>query len=224
MTQDGKESDRTQTVTDMQFTASLPFGLGSIAGTADQWRRLIKWLFPKLALIVAGGALTFSGLWLTGILNTHAGPQVKVMADFHFVEQRNAVPFCAVYNGAGTIPAEDAVLIFDQSLMNNNQPEAVQAFSLDGEAIPDGTGWYTPKTLLGDPGEGGPHIELLAVLVPKTLANYFESIILSPPYKVHNKVVGPWWKSTIALPGLQSTHIDVTRSPDNGCWKPPRSS
>jgi hypothetical protein len=207
MAQDSKKDKAGLPGKNMQFALNIPL-LGTFSGSIEDWARLLKWIWPKLALMAAGAALTVSGLFLFGVLGSSAS--TTTVTGFGFVNVPIPVPFCDVYAGTGTIPAGDEVLIFDQPLTNDNQPNLQQSFYYDGPATPSKTGWLTPQVTIGVPGKvgAGEHIELLAILAPKSLANYVQSIFTPP---------GSWWKSSASLPGLQATQLDVVRNADGGC-------
>jgi hypothetical protein len=198
--------------TNMQFALNI-LGLGTFSGSVEDWARLLGWIWPKLALMAAGAALTVAGLFLFGVLGTSASTtaaSTTTVMGFGFVNPQIPVPYCDVYVGTGRIPAGDKVLIFDQPLTDDNQPNLLQSFYYDGSAVPTKTGWLTRRVTIGVTGKAGAdeHIELLAILAPENLANYVQSIFTPS---------NSWWKSSASLPGLQAAQLDVVRNADNGC-------
>jgi hypothetical protein len=83
----------------------------------------------------------------------------------------NGIPRCSIYQGTGTIPDSDELLIFDQPVDEAGTPE--NGFYLDGKAdrAKDGSGWATPKV-----DAGTDYVQLTGVLVTMATAQFALSV------------------------------------------------
>jgi len=167
------------------------------------------------SLIVAAGTLAATGKFSGGntsaaVARMEASPSTSMLSDsagLKFDKQTDLAPWCAQFVGSGAIPKGHALVIFDRSADEPGSP-----LYFDGTATATATGWVSPKLHIGDKGDRGLRISLLAFLVTEQQAKFIESIRVLP-VDATQPVNGAWMS---AGPTSPADEWIVTRTADLG--------
>jgi hypothetical protein len=147
-----------------------------------------------------GSAASLSGA--TASQEPSAAPRLK------FNRQTDSVPWCAQYAGSGVVPPGHALLFFDRDASAPSSP-----LYFDGRATPTANGWSSAEIYLGEKGDEGLRVSLLAFLVTEDQAKFIESIQLFP--LAADKPTNAAWKSGNP-PGSLADEWTVERTADLG--------
>lgn len=142
-----------------------------------------KW-FGDLLLIAVPIALGVA------LLTSTFGPQSEPPpAAVRFIAPpTKTVPRCNVYQGTGTIPSNQRLLIFNREVNMNHEPTGGK-FYLYGPAVSTETGWRTPLV-----EAGAKYVEIVAVLVPNETADFLRSI---SPVVDGKSIDGTWLSESL---------------------------
>lgn len=181
------------------------------------WRKGVGLVLIVMAFIPVAVAVTRSrgGGWR---LWTYAGGASAVLAvagvlllvlpaprpgyaDLGFSPHRQTVPFCATFQGHGSIPRGHELLIFDQGAVPGH--DGTGNYALEGVARHGGGNWSISNIQLGAQNQVGHGGELTAVLVTDQIANYISNLWYS------TRAAG-YWESG-ALPAKPVSHLDYVR-------------
>lgn len=193
-------------------------GLGLMALAIVPWAAIIarpRW--PKHQYVLAAAlsatftAIAVYALWGPG----NPGPKdsneqlKKAAAQLKFLKPPERIPHCATFNGTGTIPAQDDLVLFDRPSDAYGNYTHTPAFGYDWTADSQGNGWTAPNREIGsgDPSDNGTHIAIVAVLVPKSTAHFLDDL-------TSDSDTGQLPASVMSL-GVQADKITITRNSQN---------
>jgi hypothetical protein len=124
------------------------------------------------------------------------------------------VPWCNTFDGTGSIPEGDSLLIFDSPLGPNGEPLTPTQYFFDGVASQTSKdAWSITPVFIGDKGEPDLYVAVDGVLVLNQAASFIKSVV-AEPIDPKNAVVA--WKSKVLPPGLAHIHLIVVRNANNG--------
>lgn len=124
------------------------------------------------------------------------------------------VPWCNTFDGIGSIPEGDSLLIFDSPLGPNGQPLAQTRYFFDGAAAQTSRdAWSISSVYIGDKNETGIYVAVDGVLVTNQTASFIKSVV-AEPVDPENATVA--WKSKALPPGLAHIHLTVVRNANTG--------
>jgi hypothetical protein len=205
----------------MDININIPF-IGSISGSPGEWRKFVKWILSRLPLIALGAGLASFWFYEYGPMSHNSVPITlsgSRVANFKFIDPGNSVPSCYTYFGTGKIPVNDTVLAFDRIVNDIHHPLTNSVYSPDWGIATD-AGWKVP-TEIGVGNPPGTQIELVALLVPKSMQGFFDNLVLEGEVKYG--IEGEWWKTHSLPPSIQITSpLYVTFNGQRGeCKKEP---
>lgn len=193
-------------------------GLGMVALAALPWAVVIAWpSWPHhryvlaAALSVAFIAFAIYARWGQG----NAGPtdntaQLRAAAShLKFLEPAEPIPHCVTFNGTGSIPANDDLVLFDRPSNRLGDYTHTPAFGYDGPVSVSGGGWIAPDLDIGSggPSDNGTHIAIVALLVPRGVAHFLDDL-------TSDSSTGQVPSSVMNL-GVQAAKIVTTRNSQN---------
>ncbi len=121
-----------------------------------------------------------------------------------------SVPWCNTFDGTGSIPEGDSLLIFDSPLGPNGQPIAQTQYFFDGPASRISTdAWSISPVYIGNKNDTGIYVSIDGILVTDRTANFIESLAAEPIDPANAQVA---WKSKSLPPGLAHIHLTVLRN------------
>jgi hypothetical protein len=124
------------------------------------------------------------------------------------------VPWCNTFDGIGSIPEGDTLLIFDSPLGPDGQPLKQTRYFLDGAAAQTSKdAWSITSVYIGDKNDTNLYVAVDGVLVTNQTASFIESVVAEPIDPENAKVA---WKSKALPPGLAHIHLAVVRSANVG--------
>jgi hypothetical protein len=124
------------------------------------------------------------------------------------------VPWCNTFNGIGSIPEGDSLLIFDSPLGPNGQPLAQTRYFFDGIAAQTSRdAWSVSSVYIGDKNETGLYAAIDGVLVTNQTASFIKSVVAEPVNPANAMVA---WKSKALPPGVAHIHLAVVRNANTG--------
>ena len=196
----------------------LPAASGVITGVAGfPWRKSVAVTLAEMVLIPVTLALAGDWGWrrrayAAGAAAALVAGAVVVFllpasrpgyADIGFSPHRQRVPFCASFEGHGSIPRGRQLLIFDQGAVPGHDGTGNYAFEGVAVAQPGGGNWSISNIQLGAPSQVGHGGELTAVLGTDQTADFINKLW----YSIRD---GGYWESG-ALPGTPVSHLDYVR-------------
>jgi hypothetical protein len=192
-----------------QFAACLLFGCALLPSAP-----LLLWPSWKGHAVVLAGVLTVAfvaaGLYVlyghSGASSASSSSLATDAEQLAFAQIRAPIPYCAAFSGKGTIPPQDALLIFDEPADASGDPVAGAKLNYDGRAVPEqGGGWDISNILIGLPHSKGQYVLITALLVPSGAAGFLNSL--------PNVEYAPLPTAALGLGAVAST-LAVVRSAD----------
>jgi hypothetical protein len=124
------------------------------------------------------------------------------------------VPWCNTFDGTGSIPEGDSLLIFDSPLGPDGQPLTQTKYFFDGAASQTSKdAWSITQVFIGDKGGPGLYVAVDGILVSGQTANFIKSVVAEP---INPKNAEVAWKSKVLPPALAHIHLIVVRNANNG--------
>lgn len=132
---------------------------------------------------------------------------LAVPLGFSHQESPATIPWCNTFDGPGSIPAGDSLLLFDSPTQANGQPTPGALYYFDGAVQgPTSTSWTFSPVYIGERNAAGFRAALDGILVSDQTANFIKSIVVhDTPYP---------WKSSQLPPGIVHIHLDLVRDSD----------
>jgi len=191
---------------------------------AKKKRKLRQAWAIVIAALITGGAGVLVGLLAapqpTKVTSppTKSPEPVSLAVPLGFSLNSGAtVPWCGTYDGLGSIPKGDSLVLFDSPAQSNGQPVAQTLYYFDGLFQgPSGSKWSIGPVYIGNRADTGFKAALDAILVSNKTAAFINSIGVHPMRAAQKASVA--WKVGQLPPGLIHIHLNVTRGSDeNQC-------
>ena len=137
------------------------------------------------------------------------GSLAAAAAHLRFLAPAEPIPHCVTFNGTGTIPRGDELVLFDHPSDYAGRYSATPQFGYDGPVDAKAGGWVAPDREIGsgDPSDNGTHIAIVALLVPENVKNFLNDL-------TQDSTTGQLPASALKL-GAQADKIVTTRNNQN---------